>query len=350
LSYNPVLDNRTPFDATTFVFPDLDGQELLLVVMAATFIAPDGTELRLADEQSPIRTADEYRGDPAKSSVTYEADVAYVKPFVDVIVNGHAYASRGKATKQVPVRVRIGDVNKTLNVSGDRDALGGIIPFTRMPIIYERTFGGINDQGHVDLRNPIGVGYRGARSADPSVLTTAPNVEYPNNDREPAGFGPLGRGWKPRIDFAGTYDQKWIDERWPILPSDFDTRHFQVAPLDQQSRSVKGGEHVEIVNMTPDGVWRFRLPVLDVPVHLLHDRSQQRVRLTLDTVVIEPDDWRVTLTSRLGLRTIRNADCLREIVLGHVRDGWLQAKSRRKLFIDHSGGNGTDLRRPVFRV
>jgi hypothetical protein len=351
VSFNPVLENRTPFEATTFVFPDGDGQEVLLIVMAATFAAPPGAGLRLAEEPSPIRTADEPRGDPAASSTTYESDVALAKPFVDVLAIGHAYAPPGTAANQVAVRIQVGDVNKTLLVTGDRGRLGGVQPFERMPIIYERAFGGTNDQGEVDPRNPIGVGYRGARSSDPDVHTVAPNIAYPNQDREPAGFGALGRGWKPRIDFAGTYDQEWLDTRWPILPSNFDGRHYQAAPLDQQSRSIQGGEHVQVVNMTPEGVWRFRLPVLDVPVHLLYADRQQRARLSLDTVLIEPDCYRVTLTSRLGIRTIRNAGFLREVVLGHVTSGWLRARLRRKLYIDRVGaGGGTDMQRATFQV
>jgi len=349
VSFNTALENRTPFEATTFVFPDTEGQEVLLIVMAATFAAKDGGKLELADEPSPIRSSDEYRGDPARSSTRFEADVALVKPFVDVIVNGHAYAQGGVETRQVAVSLTVGDVDKTLLVSGDRTGAGRASAFTKMPIIYERAFGGTDDKGRLDQRNPVGVGYHGARSADPTVQTTVPNVEYQGRT-EPAGFGPVGRGWKPRIDFAGTYDAAWLDKQWPLLPTDFDPRHYQAAPLDQQSRPLRGGEDVRLVNMTPNGTWRFKLPKLDVAVRLLYENRHQVAALSMDTVLLEPDSYRVTLTSRLRVLTVRNSGVLREVVLGHVTRGWLRARAARKFYIDYSGADGTERHRPTFQV
>jgi hypothetical protein len=352
VSFNTALENRTPFEAAPFVFPDTDGQEVLLVVMAATFAAKDGGSLQLADEPSPIRSSDEYRGDPARSSTLFEADIALVKPFVDVIVNGHAYAEGGVETREVAVRLTVGDVDKSLLVTGDRGRSGRASAFTKMPIIYERAYGGTDDQGGLDQRNPVGVGYHGARSADPAVQTTLPNVEYPlgAGRTEPAGFGPVGRGWKPRIDFAGTYDAAWLDTQWPLLPVDFDPRHYQAAPLDQQSRTLRGGEDVRVVNMTPDGTWRFRLPKLDVPVRLLYEDRYQAAAMSIDTVLLEPDAKRVTLTSRMRVVTVRNSGVLREVVLGHVTRGWLRARATKKFYIDYSGADGTERHRPTFQV
>ena len=33
----------------------------------------------------------------------------------------------------------------------------------------------------------------------------------------PVGFGPLAPHWQPRCDFAGTYDQAWQQDRYPVL-------------------------------------------------------------------------------------------------------------------------------------
>jgi hypothetical protein len=52
--------------------------------------------------------------------------------------------------------------------------------------------------------------------------------------RAPAGFGPLGKAWAPRLAKAGTYDQAWLDERHPYLPKDFDFGFWNGAPQDQQ--------------------------------------------------------------------------------------------------------------------
>lgn len=350
-----VLDNRTPFAAESFVIPDPKGQEQLLLVMSATFEAAPRRTLDVAEVQSPIHAADEHRGDPAFSSTVHESVIALHKPFVDVLVNAHAHAPAGRAAEQVPVRLTIGDIDKTLIVTGDRRRrLGGASaprPFVRMPILWERAFGGTSADGKVEPGNPIGVGFGGAQSQDPEVETEVPNVESLQQVRSgataPAGLGVVGRGWKPRIDFAGTYDQRWLETQWPLLPTDFDPRHYQAAPADQQSRAIRGGEDAALVNMTPDGVWRFRLPRLDVPAHLLYEDRQAVVPMRLDTVLLEPDDRRVTMISRAVVQTFRNAGALRQVVLGHVRPGWLRSIARRKRYI---GSDGTDLRRPVYVV
>jgi hypothetical protein len=220
-----------------------------------------------------------------------------------------------------------------------------------MPVIYERAYGGGDPEGRIDQRNPVGVGFRGVLSADPEVKTTAPNIEYPHSGAPtPAGFGIVGRGWKPRIDFAGTYDEHWVDTRWPLLPADFDPRHNQAAPLDQQSRTLRGGEDVEIVNMTQNGRWSFSIPILDVPVHLLYEDRFERRLLALDTVLLEPEGYRVTLTARMSILNVRNAAPLLEVVLGHVTRGWIRARTTRKFYIDYSGCDGTDQFRSSVRL
>jgi hypothetical protein len=352
-AFAATLDNRTPFAAESFVVPDLEGQEVLLVVMSAAFDAVPGGALQVAEAQSPIHAADEHRGDPATSSTVHESVIALHKPFVDVLVNAHVYAPAGRAVQQAPVRLTIGDIDKTLLVTGDRRRRLGMAsaarPFVRLPILWERAFGGTAADGKAELHNPIGVGFGGAKSQDPEVETEVPNVESLQQVRSgatvPVGLGAVGRSWKPRIDFAGTYDQRWLETQWPLLPTNFDPRHYQAAPTDQQSRVIRGGEDAVLVNMTPDGVWRFRLPRLDVPTHLLYEDRQAMVPMRLDTVLLEPDDRRVTMISRAVVQTIRNTGVLRQVVLGHVRPGWLRSIAQRKRYI---GSDGTDIRRPVY--
>ncbi|WP_368670350.1 MULTISPECIES: DUF2169 domain-containing protein [Myxococcus] len=135
-----------------------------------------------------------------------------------------------------------------------------------------------------------------------------------------------------------------------MLPTDFDSKHNQVAPADQQSRTLVGGEPVRLLNLTPDGLWTFRLPVLDVPVHLLYDRGVKRAALKLDTVQLEPDSRRVRLTARVSHETVRGSARLREIVLGHMREAWTRARHGGKMYIDRRNTRGIDLSRPTYRV
>ncbi len=360
------VDNRTPFTTELFSFPDKKGQEIQLLVVAATFEANADSELVPIVPQTPVKVADEYFGDPALSSVRYEADIALEKTFVDVIVNGVAYAPESKLARAVVVELHIGEIHKRLIVHGDRKKrslfLGTTIrpePFITMPIVYERAFGG-SDIRAKDSRNhkiyswnPVGVGFRGVQSNDPGIQTHVPNIEYVGSKpksikKVPAGFGIIGRSWSPRLKFAGTYDKEWLDTQWPLFPLDFNPLHFQSAPYDQQSQTIKGGEMVHLINLTSEGVWKFRLPKLNFPVRLLFDDRQEELELKLDTVFIEPDKRQVCLSHRVSYLVERNRSPIREIILGHISNGWLRAKLKRKSYWDLRGFGGTLSNKPCY--
>jgi hypothetical protein len=370
MSVNADLENHTPFSAATLIVPDQDGQEVLILVFAATFAAKAGT-LVVADDQSPIRPADEYRGDPATSSLRYESDCVIEKPRVDILVNGSAYAPKGRPAREISIELRVGDIRKELVVSGDRSwrrtPVGEVPstpePFSTMPIVFERAFGGTDKRNpdpanqSYDMRNPVGVGYRGARSSDPSVETEVPNLEYPServrlpsDNWKPASLGVVGRSWEPRIRYAGTYDARWLERQWPLLPLDFDARFCQCAPDDQQSSTVMGGDIVMVRNMTPEGIWTFALPSLTAPVRFYFDDRKTTHDLRVDTVFIEPDLKRVTLTARISIRTARSRGALRQIVIGHMTRAWLRAHDLRKVYFDYHGTGGVETDVPPFSL
>jgi hypothetical protein len=336
---------------------DQDGQEALVVVMSATFVGGEDGNLELAEQQAPMCFADEPFGEPGQSSIRIEADIALVKPRVDVIVVGAAYSPGGRPVSEVVVGLRVADIHKRLRVIGDRsgsDRLLGATPFVRMPIVYERAFGGTTATGDVYRENPVGVGYKGVASADPTVTTEAPNVEYsdrsPSDQRSPAGFGIIARHWSPRVALAGTYDQAWIDSTWPLPPKDFNPLFNQSAPVDQQTRSVSGGELVELSNMTESGSWRFRLPRLDVPIRLIFDDRVEDRETRVDTVLINTEQRTVTLKSRISVTKVRNAPRLREIAIGHVSSGWLRARRLGKEYRPLSGEVSPVMDRPTFHL
>ena len=105
----------------------------------------------------------------------------------------------------------------------------------------------------------------------------------------PVSFGILGRNWQPRIRFAGTYDDRWLNSAFPFLPEDFDDRYFQSAPADQQIPFLQGGETVRCINMTPGGKFAFTVPKVEVPIVFRFRDREVRVEPNLDTLIIEPD-------------------------------------------------------------
>jgi hypothetical protein len=284
-------------------------------------VRPDGST-EVAKEQPEITRSPVYRGEPGQSSLIYDNDFVLAKKTTDVVVNGTAYATGGPGAKarSVDVAMQVGPVKKVLKVSGERawgprgSWLSPPVPFSSMPLTYERAFGGVDkgsDHPEVDWHwpNPVGTGFVKARARIEGVR--APNVEYPdqlvtdwNSLPAPAGFGVIGSHWRERAAFAGTYDAAWSDKRQPLLPLDFDLRHFQTVPKDQQAPAfLRGGEPVGLVGLTPSGSLRFALPKVDLALETRFMDGERRAHEAplLHTVIIEPDFPRVSLVWHLAM-------------------------------------------------
>jgi hypothetical protein len=360
MSFAVWLENRTPFETASYTLPDADGQEVFLGLFSASFQgAEDMAVLKPAEEQLPVTLSDVPFGDPALSSTRYEADIAILKPGIDIIVNGTAYAPNGKPAREMQAGLKFGPLQKVLNIVGDRIYDAGSYsaphPFTRMPIVYERAYGGTNADLKTDPRNPLGVGFAHARSADPAVKTQAPNITYPaepfmspSDKPRPAGFGALGRGWQPRLRLAGTYDQNWIDNQWPLPPKDYDPRYNLAAPADQQLPDLNGSDQVTLIGLTPGGRWSFKLPRVVAPIRLIFDDRVEDQIFKADTIIIEPDMFRVTLKARVTVTTRRNRPALRELVFGHVTPALIAAKRKGKDYFALRGTDGTITERPAW--
>lgn len=356
MGFDVWLENRTPFAAATHVQLDAEGQELLLVMVSASFEDParDG-KLQVAETQLPVAFADEPLADRPLSSVRHEADIAPEKPGCEVIVLGSAHAPGGRPAESVDIGLQAGPIRKVLTVTGDRAVVAGgasaPLPFRTMPVIWERSRGGSRDDGSCDARNPVGIGWKDAQSADPEVLSDLPNITYKGEAgpaARPAGFAPVGRGWQPRIGYAGTYDADWLARQWPLPPHDFDVRHNLCAPPDQWAEALPAGTPVTLVNMTPGGRWSFRLPALKAPLRLVYVDRVESPGMTPDTVILEPELGRVTLKVRLAIRLLRNRPRLKEVVLGHVSPVWLNARRKGKTYLNPLGGDGTLTGEPVW--
>ena len=87
-----------------------------------------------------------------------------------------------------------------------------------------------------------------------------------------------------------------MKERMPLLAEDFDERFYQVAPEDQQAPGfLRGGERVELTNLSPGGTLAFALPKVRLTFTTRFGRERVDHRAQLYTVVLEPDRPRVIL-------------------------------------------------------
>lgn len=306
------IENRTPFAAERAWVRDRDGSEVWLVAVKCTFdIAPDGST-RICAEQPPLMRAPEYSGEPGASSLLCDADLLLKKTTTDVIAIGHAYAPYGQPVTALDATLCVGPIRKRLRVFGDRvwTAVGASspMPFVKMPLLYERAYGGRDPLSQTpeqdwDARNPVGTGF--AMDANSANECRLPNFEYPDQligswrDRpEPAGFGAVSSHWLPRQKLSGTYDDRWMKERQPLLPEDLDDRFFQCAPADQQTPEfLRGGEVMELHNLSSEPLLRTVLPrvFLRFNTSFATGETTTHPPANLHTVLVDTDRCRVSL-------------------------------------------------------
>jgi hypothetical protein len=133
------------------------------------------------------------------------------------------------------------------------------------------------------------------------------------------GFGPVGRSWQQRINWAGTYDDEWKSDQYPFLPADFDERYFQSSPLDQQTHYLNGGERAVLWNLTAAGRVEFALPKLNQPLRIYRKNGVcTQVSMVVDTLIFEPDLERFTLTLRGSTELKRGVHELINAEVGRV--------------------------------
>lgn len=301
----PVLQlcNETPFTTTLTLFPDEHGVDTLYVVVSARFTF-HGNLLRIADDQRPLRSADEFHGPPHSSSLKYPGELHLRKPGTDVLMLGDA-AAGGRPVDVIDVGLRIGTlVDKHIRVSGDRSWQAEMPsrpePFVRMPLRYERARGGsLPGNSDVDLQNPVGTGHRDRL---PNLEDPARPMQHARDTPPPVGFGPIAPAWAPRRDRVGTYDDRWRSSRAPYLPANFDSRFFLTAPHDQiLSTPLRGGEPIEMRNFWPTPHLRTRVPHCQLSAQAQVAGKTEPIPLALETLLLEPTEHRLELLWRGAL-------------------------------------------------
>lgn len=176
----------------------------------------------------------------------------------EVLVCGQAYPPGGRPQIACQVRVRVGSVDKTLRVVGDRHwqpsgAPSAPEPFTQMPLTYAQAFGG---EGYA--LNPLGKGIarvntpRGPVHPLPNVEEPQQPLRSPKDKPAPAGFLPYDLGWPQRVSKAGTYDDRWLKTRFPGFADDLQPTYFNTAPEDQWLPGYfQGGEPFSLQHLHP---------------------------------------------------------------------------------------------------
>jgi hypothetical protein len=318
--------NHTPFQSLPFSALDVQDREFHVIVLRGTFYIYPDEKLCLASKHEPLVLTDQYCGELNKSSVVMESDLAPFKPQTDVLVSATAHAPGGKLSGRWQAGIRIGDHTKMVEVTGPRSwqkdssgqwALSAPQLITSLPLHYEYAYGGTisDDQDRSDRpiscyeQNPIGIGHYPDWKQNESEKLPAPQIESVadpicelGKSYIPQGFGPIGRPWLPRRLRAGTFDDAWLENRWPYLPKDFDFSYYNCAHPDLTLPWLNGDEQIELLNLTPDGTISFQLPALDVSAIIyFEDGTVKEISANLDTLIIDAHELKANLVWRLNV-------------------------------------------------
>ncbi len=320
--------NVTPYAAAIRPSQDRDGRDLAVAVVKATFRFTARGQVTPAppDAQLPVLGADAHWGDPGTTSVRDATDVSPPKQGTDVAIVGHAY---GRGRKEVEAGFRVGNVEKTVVVSGPRVwvasfpvAIAGPVPFDKVPLRYEHAFGGAYEDGGKPVawpENPAGVGFAKAvvdRAPLPCVELRNARYRSVKDRPTPGGLGFIAPGWKQRARFAGTFDAAWEKTRRPLLPEDLDERFWNTVPQDQVLRpKLGGGESLVLRNVHPEAeTVTISLPRLSLTAAFRVKDAETVLPMTADTLLVEPDDGRLAITYRAILPVGEDLKRLKSVV------------------------------------
>ena len=324
-------------------------QTVFSVLVKRSYDIVDGQPLFQREQADLFRTQDEYHdfGDPEVCTVLHEDELAPYKPATDVVVIARAHAPEGKPVAEMNVGVEVAGRRKLLRVTGDRiteyrpGALPSIsdpVPFTTMPIRYERAYGGKDLRSRPDApfyypRNPLGRGAALYNIREAVEGLRLPNIEDPddlltperivledernwNNQPLPQGFGWFQKTWYPRCSFVGAApsyvasDEIMREEELDLVPSgqialargfrlpSFDVRFNNGASLGLAVRSLAPGALIRLARLTPEGLLSFTLPG-DWPAIMLDiGLGENSLPVALHTVSVQVEQRRVDLIWR----------------------------------------------------
>jgi len=272
------IRNETPFEFIALPGYDKDGLEVFTNIVKGTFAIHGNRSLAISENQVPIAMADEYWGEPGVSPVKYESDLAVFKPSTDLILLGYAYHPDGRKISRMDVVFGGGSKRKKAAVTcaeaRDRISLALMDVFGAKKELF----------GSENLGN---------------------------------GFGFYPRQYKPRVDFAGTYDEHWRKERFPFLPADFDYRYFQSAyPELVTGMYLRGNEAIFAENVSSSGPITVDLPGLAVSIETVFETKSVHSKAELDTIILEPEENRALLLWRQMVPCHNQIKDIRGFVVG----------------------------------
>lgn len=295
--------SRSALPSSSLLWQSAPGAWTLTFVVKATFQLQPG-QAALAASQEPIGEEDSHWDDDPGRSLYAASDLEPLKPRVDVVLVGSAFAPQGQPVRSLLARLQIGEIDKTIEVHLDRvfSPEGARIegsPFARMSLSYERAAGG------QETANPIGVRVD-ARDAygriklpnlqPPGAASASPGAVVP-----PVGFGPIPPTWPQRWAKLGRHAASFGPSflRAAALPDDLDRSFFNAAPADQQLAELPEDGRLVLWNLHPQ-IPRLvtQLPAIRPRATLEGRGGHHSLPIRGDSLWIDTDRGIATMTFR----------------------------------------------------
>jgi hypothetical protein len=296
----------------SIVWQTRSGGASLTVVCKATYaLAP--VESRLADEQDPLHEGDHFWGDDPRQALRLASDFAPFKRRADVLLTGHAYAPRGEPARSIVARLLVGEVDKAIEIFADRafTAEGELREgqrFKRSPILWQHAAGGPDTMNPVGLRRDAPPDIYGQRAL-PRLQPAGLHVTGPDDYIPPVGFGPIAPTWPDRRARLFHHAATWDHLRWHErpLPDDIDVAYFNAALADQQVEALRPDERLVLENLDPEHPRLVTNLAPATPRATVEwaNRGEEDVRLRCDTLWIDTDRRRCSLTWRAAIPLLR---------------------------------------------
>lgn len=274
--------------------------ELFCTVVAKLTYELRPGECELVANGDPIFT-EEQQDPAAPGSIRATSDLVPFKPWAEATVVGCAFAPRGMPATHVACRLVAGSIDKMVEAWAGRTfgPEGGVLlgsPQARFPLDARHAAGGPGTD------NPSGV-ETGAGGSIPSLQPAGYRVAF--GEYTPSvTFGPIASTAPSRARLLRSEDRAWLEdrERRPV-PSGFDATFHQSAPADQRREwPFAANERLILENLHPE-IERLVTNLPGVAPHLLVlAPSEEVIRMTGDTLAIDAERGRVTLTFRAQVR------------------------------------------------
>jgi hypothetical protein len=278
-----------------------------LIARVTYHINADGSLTKTADQPWILSSAP-WDGPAGKMP----SDQVFHRGGVDLFIFGQAWAPRQRSTGAMLVKWELSSgFRSQIAVFGDRVwvrqgrqlVASTPRPFVSLPLSLDCAYGGKDVWDGLEIpfpNNPNGKGFY--LTPEQAVGKPLPNLEDPqrpirnwNDQPDPVGMGLCPLGFGPHVRESVRFNDLGV-------MVELKPRFFNHAFPKMIAPQVVPGETVLLDGASPNGALRFRIPLLELQMHLRVGQSELVRPLAIDQIGIEPEKNRVFITYRFPFR------------------------------------------------